>query len=212
MALFAFKEAAIATGIAAQEFPSLKGGNTKQDAYRHILWNALLCHNYRTVSSKSPKLSFAKAVTDAYEECGDNDEDARQMDYHNNGIGRKLYTENTPYRTFLGFITGLKSPSLALLKRKTREVVDDAFFIDNRIGIIVERATKIRTKKFNCTTKYSRRSRNICEGFGDNILEEPLIIGDFEQIEYSEDCWETYYVPYQSCDASKAVYISKELK
>lgn len=110
MALFVFKEAVIATGIAAKEYPGLLGGDTKQDAYRHILWNALLCHNYRTVSSKSPKLRFAKAITDAHEECGQNKEDTHQMDYHNNAIGRKLYNDNTPYRTFLGMTTGLRSP------------------------------------------------------------------------------------------------------
>ncbi len=211
MALYALKEAANATDIAAKEFPNLKGGDTKQDAYRHILWSALLCDKYLTVSSKSPKLKFAKAVTDAYEECGtDNKEDSHQMDYHNNAIGRKLYNDNTPYRKVLWMKVSLRSPSLSLLKTKTKEMVDDAFFLDNNIGTIEERANKIRRGKFNCITKYHKQRRYVCGGgSGVNYRGNAGPPGDGAP---DTKCWKTFYVPYQSCNTSKAVYISKELK
>lgn len=103
-----------------------------------------------------------------------------------------------------------------MLKRKTKEVVENAFYV---IGSIEERATKIRTKKFNCVTKYSVRSRYIC-GKYDRLLHDVKqykgkkaeLLAKIKPIDDDEKCWETYSVPYESCDASKAVYTSNKLK
>ncbi|CAM1342047.1 DUF6973 domain-containing protein [Tenacibaculum amylolyticum] len=212
MALAAFYQAGQAKNIAAAEYPSLASADTKHDAYRHILWSALLCRYYYTVSSKAPKLSYAKTVTDAWEECGNNEKDAMYMDYHNNEIGRRVYDRNTPYEKFLGFVVGLKTPSVDLLKQKTKEEVEKAFYVT---GTTQERADKIRTKTYNCVTKYHRRSRYICDdNFDSGFLPNPTI-SDFDDRETrivepdGPECWETYYEAYQSCDGTLAVYISQ---
>ena len=110
--------------------------NTK-DAKRHIYLSALLALNYFTISSKMDRLNFAKVVGDANEECGANMTDAAQMDYHNNAIGRKLFDNNTSYKTYSilwGTITityGLNLPSTTTLKNKTISLVNkQALHID----------------------------------------------------------------------------------
>lgn len=91
--------------------------NTRKDAYRHILWNALLAQYYVTlISSKQIRIGFAKDVTDAYESCGNNAIDSREMDFHNNAIGRKIYDDNTSYIKFLGMTIGIDETSVSNLK------------------------------------------------------------------------------------------------
>ena len=103
------------------------GTNTRGDAYRHILWNALLADYYFTVSSKNPRVAFAKAVADSNEECNnDNAVDSEAMDYHNNAIGRKIWYDNTRYRkTWFGWIYGLNTPSTSRIKNLVRKTVDE---------------------------------------------------------------------------------------
>jgi len=102
------------------------GSNTRGDAYRHILWNALLADYYYTVSEKVKRVNFAKAVADSNEECNEeNIEDSEAMDYHNNAIGRKIWYDNTSYRkTWFGWIYGLNTPSTSRIKDLVREAVD----------------------------------------------------------------------------------------
>jgi len=103
------------------------GTDTRGDAYRHILWNALLADYYFTVSSKSKRLGFAKAVADSNEECNDsNPVDGEAMDYHNNIIGRKIWDDNTTYRTTIfGWIYGLNTPSTSEIKGYVRKAVNE---------------------------------------------------------------------------------------
>lgn len=103
------------------------GSNTRGDAYRHILWNALLADYYYTVSEKVKRVAFAKAVADANEECNeDNIADGEAMDYHNNIIGRKIWYDNTSYRkTWFGWIYGLNTPSTSTIKDLVRKAVDE---------------------------------------------------------------------------------------
>lgn len=64
-----------------------------QDAYRHVLWSFLLTNKYGA--------AFAQRVTDAHEQ-GDtgNTPAEREMDYHNNAIGRQ-YAEQKVRRNRL---------------------------------------------------------------------------------------------------------------
>ena len=206
LAMFAFKKASAAKEESVKQYPEYDPTDTKQDAYRHILWNALLCRYYYTVSSKSPKLTYAKTVTDAWEICGKNREDSREMDYHNNAIGRKIYDDNAPYRKVLGMTIGIKTPSESLLKSKTKDVVENAFFIDKGLEIESVIANKIKTKTFNCVTKYRQELKYVC---GDNNNFKNLKIIDPIG---NGNCWKVTYIPYQSCDGSKAVYLSKTKK
>ena len=106
------------------KYPSSMGSaNTRKDVFRHILWNALLAQNYFTISSKSKRTGFANLITTAREtSCSDgagNPEDSKEMDFHNNFIGRKIWDDNTTYRYFLGAAIGLRRPSTSFLINAT---------------------------------------------------------------------------------------------
>ncbi len=109
-------------------FSDDEGGsaNTREDAYRHLLFNALLANYYPSVSSKVSAVNFAKAVGDAYEECGSNPVDSKEMDYHNNAIGREIWASMTSYRkTFWGATIGLRRPSVSSLKSGIYDYVNE---------------------------------------------------------------------------------------
>ncbi len=100
-------------------FKSLPRDDSRRDAYRHMLWNSLLAQYYFTISSKSRRLSFAELIANANESsiCGStNNIDTREMDFHNNVIGRKIWSDNTGYRTIFGATIGLNRTSTSHLK------------------------------------------------------------------------------------------------
>lgn len=73
----------------------ISSSDTREDAFRHILWSSLLAQNYFTISSKSKRIGFANLVTTKRETtCSDgvgNPIDSREMDFHNNYIGREIW-------------------------------------------------------------------------------------------------------------------------
>lgn len=68
--------------------------NNRANAFRHALWNYLLCEEYLKVSG-SPEVAVAwsKKITDLHEKISPNSEIAKAMDLHNNFIGRELFSE-----------------------------------------------------------------------------------------------------------------------
>jgi hypothetical protein len=115
------------------KYPNLSTGDTKRDAYRHTLWSALLAKYYFTVSSKHPRLEFAKKIGDKNEDCGANTVDVREMDYHNNAIGRKIWDDNSSYKeTWFGWTYGLNNPSLNHLVTRVTHQINNATFINKK--------------------------------------------------------------------------------
>jgi hypothetical protein len=98
--------------------------HTAKNAYKHMAWNALLAQNYFTISSKANRLKFAKDFTDRHEFCGTNPDDSKEMDFHNNAIGRQVWDANTSYRRVAGVTVGLNTLSNTALKSKLRERID----------------------------------------------------------------------------------------
>lgn len=70
-----------------------KNVDNRVDAYRHSVWNALLCQEPGTQFDDVDEcLAWAKEASDAHETEGYSSTDrAVRMDYHNNGIGRLVY-------------------------------------------------------------------------------------------------------------------------
>ena len=101
------------------------GNNTRGDAYRHTIWNALLANNYFTLIAKWKRILFAKQVTDLYESCTGADADSKTMDYHNNAIGRKIWDDNTSHIKILGIPVALRRPSTARLKELIEKAVNE---------------------------------------------------------------------------------------
>jgi hypothetical protein len=107
-----------ATESAENHYPSIDSYDTREDAYRHMLWNSMLAQYYFTISSKVPRLGFAKLVADSRENyCSPgNAVDGKEMDFHNNAIGRSIWSEKTSYIKVFGITVGLYLPSMSLLK------------------------------------------------------------------------------------------------
>lgn len=126
-----FSYAYYRAGYYAERYDNLRYGdmsayNTRKDAYRHMLWNAMLCQTYYTVSSKSRRMRFAHLVTDARENgCKTaNEPDSKAMDVHNNAVGREVWSDNCGYRKFFGWVVGLRKPSITFLTNEIKNVIE----------------------------------------------------------------------------------------
>lgn len=134
-----------ARGSSQEYYPDLHKVNTKRDAFRHTVWQALLCKYYWTISSKKKKHDFAKNIGDWNEDCGGNAVGTRHMDYHNNEIGRSLYLKHSSYKKFLGAIVGIRNPTNATLYSETfKQIENNSVFIDAKsfAGTIDDREEK----------------------------------------------------------------------
>ncbi len=122
-----------AIDYSTSHFPNLESGDTKRDAYRHMMWNAMLANYYFALSSKSKRLNFAKAYTDAWENagCGSaNSEAQKSMDLHNNELGRYIWNINTHYVNIFGITVGLDRPTHSVLKTQIGALADWSKYID----------------------------------------------------------------------------------
>ncbi len=69
--------------------------NNVTNAFRHALWNFLIaykCSYWR--KNKRKALKWTRKITDWHEEFSPNAPLEKEMDLHNNYIGRKLFIEN----------------------------------------------------------------------------------------------------------------------
>ncbi len=80
------QDADTALASAQTEFPNFEGHNDKADAYRHCYWNALMAVHIGA--------GQAKEVADLHEETSANPIGERNMDLHNNQVGRNLGATN----------------------------------------------------------------------------------------------------------------------
>jgi hypothetical protein len=70
--------------------------DTRANAFRHALWNFLICEKCSKVSKSTEKAIFwSEKVTNLHELLSPNRDIARKMDLHNNFVGRHLYLENS---------------------------------------------------------------------------------------------------------------------
>ncbi|WP_034260160.1 DUF6973 domain-containing protein [Altibacter lentus] len=69
--------------------------STKGNAFRHALWNYLICHeHYKIAENKQKAVVWAKKVTTLYEKVTQNAIIDEKMDLHNNEIGRREFHSN----------------------------------------------------------------------------------------------------------------------
>lgn len=129
-----------ARNISKKFFDSSEGGSadTRQDAFRHIIWNAFLANYYPSLSRKSRGTNFALKIANANEECGGNEIDSREMDYHNNHIGRDMWWRITDRKKILGAKVGIKRPS-------SSQIIEEALKLVNEKGCFL---VKYKNDKF----------------------------------------------------------------
>jgi hypothetical protein len=66
--------------------------NTPANAFRHAYWNFLIAHECYNISGQAEKSAlWAQAITDWHEEAFVNHDLAKQMDLHNNAVGRTVF-------------------------------------------------------------------------------------------------------------------------
>ncbi len=63
--------------------------NGKGNAFRHALWNVLICRNVFKINKNVKKsISWAQKITDLHERLAPNEPLEKTMDLHNNEVGR----------------------------------------------------------------------------------------------------------------------------
>ena len=83
-------------------YKKLHHKNNVTNAFRHALWNILIakkCSRWRGNTRKA--IRFAQKVTDWHEAFSPNEPLEREMDTHNNHVGRKIFIQNDERSTRL---------------------------------------------------------------------------------------------------------------
>ncbi len=78
--------------ISNEHYGTLHHKNNATNAFRHALWNFLIakkCSKWRRNTRKA--IRFAEKITNWHEEFSPNEPLEKEMDLHNNHIGRKLF-------------------------------------------------------------------------------------------------------------------------
>ncbi len=81
--------------ISDEHYGNLHHKNNASNAFRHALWNYLIakkCSRWR--KNKRKAIKWAQEITDWHEEFSPNAPLEKEMDLHNNVIGRKLFILN----------------------------------------------------------------------------------------------------------------------
>ncbi|WP_051947210.1 DUF6973 domain-containing protein [Muricauda sp. MAR_2010_75] len=82
--------------ISTKNYGKLHHKNGPANAFRHAFWNYLIakrCHNWHR--NEEAVLAWAKKVTDWHEDSFPNKKLPKEMDLHNNEVGRFIFAQNT---------------------------------------------------------------------------------------------------------------------
>ena len=75
-------------------FGSRHHKSNKANAFRHALWNVLICQKtLKKTNNREKSVIWTKKVTDLYEKVTQNEFLDQLMDLHNNEIGRTLFLD-----------------------------------------------------------------------------------------------------------------------
>ncbi|WP_435313565.1 DUF6973 domain-containing protein [Cellulophaga fucicola] len=88
-------------------YPGKHSKSNKGNAFRHAVWNALLCsYTLKRTKNKQKSVFWAQKVTDLYEKVTNNNELDEQMDLQNNAVGRLYFFNyaNKPEEELVAFI------------------------------------------------------------------------------------------------------------
>jgi hypothetical protein len=67
--------------------------NNKTNAFRHALWNILICHKtLKKTHNEKKSMIWTEKVTNLYEKVTDNGKMEKTMDLHNNKVGLNLFS------------------------------------------------------------------------------------------------------------------------
>ena len=78
--------------MAEKYFLEAHGGRGLANAFRHAAWNLLIAKNCSFFTSSQKALEWAEFTTDLHEEIFPNQDFDREMDLHNNRVGRQFFS------------------------------------------------------------------------------------------------------------------------
>ncbi|MBW8243146.1 hypothetical protein K1F50_10070 [Muricauda oceani] len=82
--------------ISTKNYGKLHHKNGPANAFRHAFWNYLIAKRcFKWQQNKETVLAWAKKVTDWHEDSFPNKKLPREMDLHNNEVGRFIFEQNT---------------------------------------------------------------------------------------------------------------------
>ena len=78
--------------ICNKHFGNSHNKSNAANAFRHVLWNMLLCKNaLKRTKNKQKSVFWAQKVSDLYENVTQNNPLEKAMDLHNNAVGRVYF-------------------------------------------------------------------------------------------------------------------------
>ncbi|MCR9227788.1 MAG: hypothetical protein NXH90_10250 [Flavobacteriaceae bacterium] len=99
--------------ISTKNYGKLHHKNGPANAFRHALWNYLIAKRcFKWQKNEEVVLDWAKKVTDWHEASFPNKKLPKEMDLHNNEVGRTVFEQNTQ---------GTEAKVIALLKQMASE-------------------------------------------------------------------------------------------
>ncbi|TSE08728.1 MULTISPECIES: DUF6973 domain-containing protein [Aquimarina] len=105
--------------------------NGKANAFRHGLWNLLICQRtFRVTKSREKSIIWAKKITDLHEKLAPNDPLETAMDLHNNEIGRAI---------FYAMIDNSEEEMIAVLKENTKnakKIIEIDSILDHKKDLV----------------------------------------------------------------------------
>jgi len=82
--------------ISTMNYGKLHHKNGPANAFRHAFWNYLIAKRcFQWQKNEETVLAWAKKVTDWHEDSFPNKELPKEMDLHNNEVGRFIFEQNT---------------------------------------------------------------------------------------------------------------------
>ncbi len=76
-------------------YGELHHSNDRTNAYRHALWNLLICEEcFKVTGNVEKAVNWAGKITDLHEELSPNLSLEKAMGLHNNRIGREIFKES----------------------------------------------------------------------------------------------------------------------
>lgn len=113
--------------------------NNSTNAFRHALWNFIICEKcYKVSNSIEKTILWAEKITSLHEVLSPNRELAKIMDLHNNRIGRGLFEENVS--NSIDIITLLNEMMETAMHVRSIEEIEA---VQNRLVFIEELETQL---------------------------------------------------------------------
>jgi len=109
--------------------------NGKENAFRHALWNVLICQKTFIHSKNDEKsIIWAKKITDLHEKLAPNKPLEEAMDLHNNKLGRLYFKElsSVSEEATITFLKGkMEKSNLVREIEEIREFYDDLVYLSD---------------------------------------------------------------------------------